>query len=67
MDTLKEKYKDGQLDTLDGIAINYPDWRFSVRISNTEPLLRLNLEAYEKSVMEAKIAEVKMLIESLKK
>lgn len=41
---LKEKYADGQLNELDGIAIEYPTWRFSVRTSNTEPLLRLNVE-----------------------
>ena len=31
--------------TLDGISVEYPDWHFNVRPSNTEPLLRLNLEA----------------------
>jgi len=62
MDKLKDKYNDGELETLDGIAISYPAWRFSVRTSNTEPLLRLNLEAYEKPVMEKKFAEVKDFI-----
>jgi phosphomannomutase len=41
---LKEKYADGELSELDGVAIEYPTWRFSVRTSNTEPLLRLNVE-----------------------
>src|SRR5436190_526008 len=67
MEALKEKYKDGKLDTLDGIAINYPDWRFSVRTSNTEPLLRLNLEAYEKEVMEEKKNELVATIQKLSK
>ncbi len=39
-DSLMEKS-----NTLDGISIDYPDWHFNVRPSNTEPLLRLNLES----------------------
>jgi phosphomannomutase len=59
MEKLKVKYADGELSEIDGIAISYPDWRFSVRTSNTEPLLRLNLEASSKERMEEKFAEVK--------
>jgi phosphomannomutase len=55
---LKEKYSDGKLDTLDGIRIDYPDWWFNVRPSNTEPKLRLNLEANTKELMEEKRDEV---------
>lgn len=44
MDAIKHDYADGELSTLDGVAVTYPDWRFSVRSSNTEPLVRLNLE-----------------------
>lgn len=64
---LKANYKDGELSTLDGIAISYPDWRFSVRTSNTEPLLRLNLEALAKEVMEQKKTELVRYIESIAK
>ena len=42
---LKEKYKDGIIDELDGLSVEYPDWRFNVRLSNTEPLIRLNVES----------------------
>ena len=42
---LAEHYKKGQIDYLDGITIDFGDWWFNVRKSNTEPLLRLNLEA----------------------
>ncbi|MGK9476268.1 phosphomannomutase [Melioribacter sp. OK-6-Me] len=42
---IKEKYSDGKIDELDGVSVEYPDWRFNVRMSNTEPLLRLNVEA----------------------
>lgn len=62
---LKEKYSDGELSELDGIAITYPDWRFSVRTSNTEPLLRLNLESRDKATMEEKFAEVKQFIQEI--
>jgi phosphomannomutase len=60
---LKEKYADGELNEMDGIAITYPEWRFSVRTSNTEPLLRLNLEAFTEDVMKEKFAEVKDYIQ----
>ncbi|MFA6565855.1 MAG: phosphomannomutase/phosphoglucomutase, partial [Candidatus Paceibacterota bacterium] len=64
MEKLKEKYKDGALSELDGIKISYPDpsggtlWWFNVRSSNTEPLLRLNLEAKTKEMMEEKKKEL---------
>jgi phosphomannomutase len=47
---------------LDGISIEYADWHCNVRPSNTEPLLRLNLEAKTKETMEAKRDEVVALI-----
>lgn len=58
MEHIKEKYKDGVLTSVDCIEIAYPDWRFSIRTSNTEPLLRLNVEAYDKSKMESKRDEL---------
>ena len=67
IETLKQKYSDGILDPLDGIAINYPTWRFSVRTSNTEPLLRLNVEADDKKTMEEKRDELLTQIKSLSK
>ena len=67
MDALKEKYQDGELLELDGIAITYPDHRFSVRTSNTEPLLRLNLESLIKETTEKKFEEIKSFIESMAK
>ena len=42
---LKEKYSDGKIDELDGLSVEYSDWRFNVRMSNTEPLIRLNVES----------------------
>ncbi len=67
IETLKQKYTDGILDPMDGIAINYPSWRFSVRTSNTEPLLRLNVEADDKKTMEEKRDELLNAIKSLSK
>jgi phosphomannomutase len=45
MRELEERYADGRISKLDGISIDYDDWHFNVRPSNTEPLLRLNLES----------------------
>ena len=45
MDEIEERYADARIDHLDGISVDYDDWHFNVRPSNTEPLLRLNLES----------------------
>ena len=55
---LKRKYQDGRLTTLDGVSIEYDEWHFNVRASNTEPLIRLNLEATTPALMAAKRDEV---------
>ena len=49
---------------MDGISVNYDDWHFNVRSSNTEPLLRLNLEAKSRELMEEKRDEVLAFIRS---
>lgn len=60
---LKEKYKDGKQDFLDGISVDYDKWRFNVRKSNTEPVVRLNVETKgDKALMEAKTKEVLTII-----
>jgi phosphomannomutase len=58
------RYGDGHQHTLDGISVEYPEWHFNVRPSNTEPLLRLNLEANRADVMEEKRDELIALIRS---
>jgi phosphomannomutase len=45
LDEIRERYADGQITELDGVSVDYPEWHFNVRPSNTEPLLRLNLES----------------------
>ena len=61
---IKERYSDGQVTHLDGISVDYDDWHFNVRPSNTEPLLRLNLEALSEELMEQKRDELLELIRS---
>ena len=60
--TLEKKFSDGQLDRLDGITIEYDDWWFNVRASNTEPVLRLNLEATTQEVFETSRKRVLALL-----
>jgi phosphomannomutase len=60
---ITERYGDGEQTTLDGISVDYPKWHFNVRPSNTEPLLRLNLESLvSREDMETKRDEVLGLI-----
>jgi phosphomannomutase len=63
---LKERYsaEGGRVSHLDGISFEFDDWHFNVRPSNTEPLLRLNLEALSEERMVAKRDEVLALIRS---
>jgi phosphomannomutase len=58
MDELAKRYSDGQVDFLDGVTVGYKDWWCNCRPSNTEPLLRLNLEAKSKEMLEEKLAEI---------
>lgn len=59
---IEERYSDGEIMKLDGINVDYDDWHFNVRASNTEPLLRLNLEAFSQQQMEEKRDELLALI-----
>jgi phosphomannomutase len=59
---LAEHYKKAQIDYLDGVTIDLEDWWFNVRKSNTEPLLRLNLEADSRDKLEEKLAELKKIL-----
>ncbi|OGH11474.1 MAG: hypothetical protein A3B38_01530 [Candidatus Levybacteria bacterium RIFCSPLOWO2_01_FULL_36_13] len=67
LEKLKEKYKDGKFWDIDGVSISYDDWRFNVRTSNTEPLLRLNVEGYNGDEVEKRYEELKSFIESVAK
>ena len=62
MDELARRYNDSQSDHLDGVTIRYKDWWFNCRPSNTEPLLRLNVEAKTKKGLEEKLSEIEELL-----
>lgn len=62
LNELEEKYSDGKVSKLDGLKVTFKDWWFNVRPSNTEPYLRLNLEADTKELMEEKTKELLNLI-----
>jgi phosphomannomutase len=62
LDQIAARYADGHQYRLDGLSVEYPDWHFNVRPSNTEPLLRLNLEATTSALMEKRRDEVLALI-----
>ncbi len=59
---LKSRYGDGEVSEKDGISVHYKDWWFNVRPSNTEPVLRLNLEAKTEARMQEKKAELQELL-----
>ncbi len=63
--TLESRYRDGavQIDHTDGLSVDFADWRFNLRTSNTEPLVRLNVESRgDAALMEAKTTELLQLI-----
>jgi phosphomannomutase len=64
MDRIKERYRDGRLSELDGVSIEYDDFWFNVRASNTEPKLRLNLEAVDRDTMEKRRDEIIAMIKN---
>jgi phosphomannomutase len=61
---IERRYADAGIDHLDGITIAYPDWWMNIRASNTEPLLRLNVEGDTKALMERHRDEALALIRS---
>jgi phosphomannomutase len=59
---IEARYRDAQIVRIDGVSVDYPDWHFNVRASNTEPLLRLNLEAATPELMDRRRDEVLAVI-----
>jgi phosphomannomutase len=59
---IEERYRGGRIHRMDGISVDHDDWHFNVRPSNTEPLLRLNLEAGSADAMKARRDEVLQVI-----
>jgi phosphomannomutase len=62
LEDVSVRFGDGQQDRLDGLTVNYSDWWFNARLSNTEPYLRLNVEAKTEHLLEQKVAELTKLI-----
>ncbi len=62
MRDLAEAYKKGRVDYLDGITAEFGDWWFNVRKSNTEPLLRLNIEAPTREMLAQKQNELEQML-----
>jgi len=62
MKELGRMYNEGQYDDLDGVTIQFKDWWFNVRPSNTEPLLRLNIEAKDADLLADKFEELKAFL-----
>jgi phosphomannomutase len=62
IDALAARYADGSQDRLDGLTVEFDDWWFNVRPSNTEPLLRLNAEARTPELLAEKTAELLSVI-----
>jgi phosphomannomutase len=65
LEAVKQKYSDGELETLDGVAITYADWRFNIRTSNTEPLIRLNVEESDLETAGERVDELIKFIKSI--
>ena len=61
---LANKFKVGQIDYLDGISIEFPEWRFNLRGSNTQPLIRLNVEARNKEILIEKFKSIEKIIDT---
>ncbi len=59
---LAKRYNDGQIDRLDGLTVGYKDWWFNCRPSNTEPLLRLNVESRNKELLGQKLSEIEQVL-----
>lgn len=59
---VKAQFNDGQQDELDGLTVQYADWWFNLRPSNTEPLLRLNVEADSQSILDTKVKQLLAVI-----
>lgn len=61
---LQKEYSSGKPNLIDGLSIDFPNWRFNIRPSNTEPVVRLNVEALDEKLMEKKRDEIVKIVET---
>ncbi|MCX6745695.1 MAG: phosphomannomutase/phosphoglucomutase [Candidatus Parcubacteria bacterium] len=59
---VEKKYSKGKIEHIDGVSVEFKDWRFNLRKSNTEPLIRLNVEAKSQDLIDEKVKELLKLI-----
>ena len=64
MDELARLFNEGKVDTLDGVTVDFKDWWFNCRPSNTEPFLRLNIEAKTQDLLDEKFEDIQKLLGS---
>lgn len=64
IEEIRKKFKYAKISELDGLTIEYNDWWFNIRKSNTEPLLRLIIESEKKETLDEKLREIKQIVES---
>jgi phosphomannomutase len=62
MREIEQRFQDAEIDWLDGITVQYPDWWFNVRPSNTEPYLRLVMEAKDEESLKQHMGELVPLL-----
>src|SRR5690606_37088485 len=62
LEKVENHFKEGKTEKIDGISIEFDDWRFNLRGSNTQPLIRLNLEAKNKELVKQKYLIMQELI-----
>jgi phosphomannomutase len=62
MQDIEREFAGGTIDRLDGVSIAFPDFWFNVRPSNTEPVLRVRLEARSAAVVQAKSEEIRRIL-----
>jgi phosphomannomutase len=62
MTELSRKYQEGDIDELDGVTVRFKQWWFNCRPSNTEPFLRLNVEAQSQSMLDEKMGEIEVIL-----
>ena len=62
IEELQSAFPDGEMNTLDGITIDYPEWRFNVRASKSEPIIRLNISGTDKNAVTKNLEKIKEII-----